>query len=228
MFRHIVNYDIDYYLLKFLFIADIAKLKSVNLHLNKLVTKTKIDQEMKQLIGISKNKIMEKCYEKGLLKILKNYHQNNKNIFIHNGLEITSENGHIAILGWFKNSGFEFKYGKCAINSASQNGHIAVLDWFKNSDFKFKYDKWAINYASLHGHITVLDWFKNSNFKFKYDEWAINCASQYGHIAVLDWFKNSGFEFRYNKLAINYASQNGHIAVLDWFKNSGFEFKYDK
>ena len=85
MFQHIVNSDIDYYLLKFLFIADIAKLKSVNRHLNKLITKTKINQQMKQLIGISKNNIMEKCYEGGLLKILKNYHQNNKNIIIKNG-----------------------------------------------------------------------------------------------------------------------------------------------
>ena len=139
MFQHIVNYDIDYYLLKFLFIADIAKLKSVNRHLNKLITATKIDQEVKQLIGVSKNKIMEECYKKGLLRILKNYHQNNKNIFIHNGLEITSENGHIMILDWFKNSEFEFKHNEYAINNASQNGHIAVLDWFKNSGFEFKY-----------------------------------------------------------------------------------------
>ena len=124
MFHHIVNYDIDYYLLKFLFIADIIKLKSVNRHLNKLITKTKIDQEMKQLIGISKDKIMKECYKKGLLRILKNYHQNSKNIFIHNELEITSENGHIAILDWFKNSGFEFKYSEWAINNASLNGHM--------------------------------------------------------------------------------------------------------
>ena len=101
MFHHIVNSDIDYYLLKFLFIADIVKLKSVNSHLNRLITKTKIDQEMKQLIGISKNKIMKKCYKKGLLRILKNHHKNNKNIFIHNGLKITAKYGHIAVLDWF-------------------------------------------------------------------------------------------------------------------------------
>ena len=199
MFNHIVNSDIDYYLLKFLFIADIVKLKSVNRHLNKLITKTKIDQEMMQLIGVSKDKIMNECYKRGLLKILKNYHQNNKNIFIHNGLVTTSENGHIAILHWFKNSGFEFKYYN-----------------------------WAVNCASLNGHVSVLDWFKNSGFEFKYSENAINCASQNGHISVLDWFKNSGFEFKYGEYAINYASLNGHISVLDWFKNSGFEFKYGK
>ena len=89
MFHHIVNYDIDYYLLKFLFITDIVNLKLVNKHLNKLITKTKINQQIMQLIGIPKNKIMEKCYEQGLLKILKNYHQNNKNIIIQNGLKIT-------------------------------------------------------------------------------------------------------------------------------------------
>ena len=83
MFQHIVNSDIGYYLLKFLFIADIVKLKSVNRHLNKLITKTKIDQEIKQLIGISKNEIMQECYKKGLLRILKDYHKNNKNIFFY-------------------------------------------------------------------------------------------------------------------------------------------------
>ena len=71
MFHHIVNYDIDYYLLKFLFITDIINLKLVNKRLNKLITKTKINQQMMQVIGIPKNKIMGKCYEQGLLKILK-------------------------------------------------------------------------------------------------------------------------------------------------------------
>ena len=143
MFHHIVNHDIDYYLLKFLFVTDIANLKLVNRRLNKLITKTKINRQMMQLIGIPKNKILEKCYGKGLLKILKNYHQNNRNIIIDNGLDITSQNGHIAVLDWFKNSGFEFKYDENTINCVSENGHISVLDWFKNSGFEFKYDIWA-------------------------------------------------------------------------------------
>ena len=196
MFHHIISYDIDYYLLKFLFIADIANLKMINSHLNKLITKTKINQQMMQLIGIAENNIIEKCYERGLLKILKNYYQNNKNIIINNRLEITAKNGHIAVLNWFKNCGFEFKYNSGAINDASKNGHIAVLDWFKNSGFKFKYDNLAIDYASANGHIAVLNWFKNSGFKIEYDEYVINCALFNGHTAVLDWLKNSGLEFK--------------------------------
>ena len=228
MFQHIVTYDIDYYLLKFLFITDIANLKLVNHQLNKLVATTKIYQQMKQLIGISisKNeKIMEKCYEQGLLKILKNYHQNKKNIIIPSSIGLTSEYGHIAVLDWFKNSRFEFKYNECAISSASKNGHIAVLDWFKNSGFEFKYSEWAIIYASQNGHIAVLDWFKNSGFEFKYDEHAINYASANGHTAVLNWFKYSGFKIEYDECVINCALFNGHTAVLDWLKNSGLEFK---
>ena len=50
----------------------------------------------------------------------------------------------IALLEWFKNSGYEFKYTSDAIDSASENGHIAILQWFKNSGYEFKYTSNAI------------------------------------------------------------------------------------
>ena len=54
-----------------------------------------------QLIGIYKDKLWKKkCYEQGLLKILKNYYQNDKNITIHNGLEITSKKKMAIPLFW--------------------------------------------------------------------------------------------------------------------------------
>ena len=56
-----------------------------------------------------------------------------------------SKNGHVQVLEWFKNSGYEFKYNKDAIMWASRNGHIEFLEWFKNSDYEFKYDIMAIN-----------------------------------------------------------------------------------
>ena len=69
--------------------------------------------------------------------------KNNKVIYINNIIFYASFNGHIKVLEWFKNSGYEFKYSKNAINNASQGGHIKVLEWFKNSGYKFKYDKEA-------------------------------------------------------------------------------------
>jgi hypothetical protein len=101
--------------------------------------------------------------------------------------------GNIQILEFFKNSEYEFKYDKCAINFESLNGHIKVLEWFKNSGYEFKYGAHIINLASEKVNIQVLEWFKNSGYKFKYDAWAINLASSKGYIQVLEWFKNSGY-----------------------------------
>ena len=128
--------------------------------------------------------------------------------------------GHVQVLEWFKNSGYEFNYYIYPIYYASHNGHIQVLEWFKNSGLEFKYNEWAINQASKYGHIKVLEWFKNSGYEFKYDECAINCASGTGHIQILEWFKNSDYEFKYNKYAIYDASVNGHVKILKFFSNN--------
>ena len=47
-------------------------------------------------------------------------------------------NGHVHVLEWFKNSGFEFKYDEDVITNAAENGHIDVLEWFRNFIFKSK------------------------------------------------------------------------------------------
>ncbi len=43
----LINYDIDNYLIKFLFITNIAKLRLVSQSINKLIVRTKIHQQMK-------------------------------------------------------------------------------------------------------------------------------------------------------------------------------------
>ena len=87
------------------------------------------------------------------------------------------------------------------INNACLYGHVQVLEWFKNSGYEFNYHIYPIYYASMKGHVQVLEWFKNSGLEFKYDENAINYASLVGHIQVLEWFKNSGYKFKYSKKA---------------------------
>ena len=146
--------------------------------------------------------------------------ENNKVLYMNDIINHASYYGHIEVLEWFKNSGYEFEYNKYeyAINNAAGNGYIEILEWFKNSGYEFKYNEYAINYASENGHIQVLDWFKNSGYEFEYNKDAIKWASKNGHIKILDWFKNSGYEL-YTRDAIVYSSFNGHIQVLKFYCN---------
>jgi hypothetical protein len=113
--------------------------------------------------------------------------ENNKVLYKNNIINNACKNGHIQVLEWFKNSGYEFKYDENAIDYASQNGHIQVLEWFKNSGYEFKYNEYAMNHASQNGHIQVLEWFKNTNYKFKYYELAIYSRN----IKVLKFYNNN-------------------------------------
>ena len=110
-------------------------------------------------------------------------------------------------------------YKNNIINCASENGHIQVLEWFKNSGYEFKYTEDATNGASINKHIEVLEWFKNSGYEFKYDIWMVNNASQYGNIKILEWVKNSGYTFKYNVYAIIWASRFKNVEILEFFKN---------
>ena len=69
--------------------------------------------------------------------------ENNKVLYKNNIINYAFYYGHIQVLEWFINSGYNFKYSKNPITSASYNGKIQVLEWFKNSGFKFKYYKCA-------------------------------------------------------------------------------------
>ena len=112
-------------------------------------------------------------------------------------MDWASNNGHIEVLNWWNNSGFESKYSQNAIDWASENGHIDVLNWWKNSGLELTYSQNAMDLASAKGHINVLNWWKNSGFESKYRGDAIDLASEYGHIDVLEWWKNSGLELKY-------------------------------
>jgi hypothetical protein len=66
--------------------------------------------------------------------------ENNKVLYKNNIINYAFYYGHIQVLEWFINSGYNFKYSKNPITSASYNGKIQVLEWFKNSGYKFKYN----------------------------------------------------------------------------------------
>ena len=118
-------------------------------------------------------------------------------------------------------------YKNDIINYASAFGHVQVLEWFKNSGYEFKYNRDAFRWASAFGHVKVFEWFKNSGYEFKYNTYEIINASLNGRIEVLEWFKKSGYELN-NELGIYYASEYERVQVLEWFINYGYELKYTK
>jgi hypothetical protein len=88
--------------------------------------------------------------------------EDNKTLYKNNIIIEAYQYGHIQVLEWFKNSGYEFKYDIWAFNNACQSGQVQILEWFKNSGYEFKYNEQAINFSSLK---KVLEWFKNRNVK---------------------------------------------------------------
>src|SRR5271170_4638483 len=117
-------YDCDLYLLNFLFLKDIMKLRLINNSLNKLIMNHKIYKSVLQINSVNSKFILKTCYENGLIDILQNYYQFGKNIIINCAIDWASKNGHVEILEWFENSKLEFKYSKWAIDWASENDHI--------------------------------------------------------------------------------------------------------
>uniref|UniRef100_A0A6C0E7A1 Ankyrin repeat protein n=1 Tax=viral metagenome TaxID=1070528 RepID=A0A6C0E7A1_9ZZZZ len=116
---------------------------------------------------------------------------------------------------------------KEVLEYASQNGHVNVLEWWKNSKLPFNYDEKVLEYASQNGHVNVLEWWKNSKLPCNYDENVLKLASSNGHINVLDWWKNSGLPLKYYDNVLDYYHSNdGDIKVLEWWRNSGLPFQY--
>lgn len=119
-----IPYDnCDPQILKYLYINDIINLILVNKSLNNFIISTQIYSELIQIIKLPRNKILINCYKKGLINVLKNYHYlGGQNILFKHAIDYASQNGHVQILEWFKNTGFMFKYSNYAIDFASENG----------------------------------------------------------------------------------------------------------
>jgi len=136
-----------------------------------------------------------------------------------------SREGQIAVLDWWKDTGLPLKWTHRALDDASSRVHVAVLNWWKSSGLQMKYD-FAMDYASAEGHVEILSWWKESNLPLSYGTGAMDWASQNGHVQVLQWWKCSGLALEWTTEGVDLASRNGRVDVLEWWKHSGLNVKW--
>jgi hypothetical protein len=98
-----------------------------------------------------------------------------------------------------QNNNYTFEYDKISINHALMNGHIHILEWLTNSGYELKYDYYyPINILSVFGNVSILELHKNYGFKFKYNNTAIIYAIYDAYYDVLKWFKNNNYKTKLN------------------------------
>ena len=156
------TFDVDYYLVHLCELKTIITLTRTNKYFYELIKNAPF---YKNLMKLKKEDKKLEIFELGYLNIIKILYNDTNYQYPNDTIVLVCKNGHVNILEWFKNSGFEFRYTSDAIDSATKNDHINVLDWFKNSGLEFRYTNHTINWASGNGHIHILNWFKNNNYK---------------------------------------------------------------
>lgn len=66
-----------------------------------------------------------------------------------------------------------FEYNEEALSNASKNGHIQILEWFENSGFELKYNKNVKKNAEIHGYNHILKWLEKIELKKNYNKYII-------------------------------------------------------
>lgn len=57
---------------------------------------------------------------------------------------------------------FDMKWTDNAIDWASQNEHVEVLNWWKDSGLEMRWTKSAVYFAVQKCHVAVLEWWRES------------------------------------------------------------------
>ncbi len=81
------------------------------------------------------------------------------------GLDHICDKGLLSVLENINAKKNKYKYSNLAVDRASQNGHVYVLQWWKESGLELRYTTNAINHASRNGHVSVLQWWKDNASK---------------------------------------------------------------
>jgi hypothetical protein len=174
--------------------------------------------EWKSKTGWSANKIIiGDRYSLGNIDTFRKFNLNIE----HYDMCSASENGHIEVLQWWRDSGLELKYNNSAMDHASAGGYTDTLQWWRNSGLELKYSAYAMDQASCYNRVDVLRWWKSSGLELKYSTTAMSwwCDGT----EALQWWKDSGLELKINFKTIISEICCRHVGknIHQWWLNSG-------
>ena len=92
---------------------------------------------------------------------------------------------------------------------AAQNGSVATLKWWVNSGIPFGHEASVARIASANGHIEILQLWKDcKGAKMQYDNQVLVGPTKNGHVDVLEWWKQSKYTVEYKTCDIEEALED--------------------
>lgn len=110
---------------------------------------------------------------------------------------------------------------------AAQNGQVATLQWWVNSGIPFGHEASVARMASANGHIDVLQlWKECKGAKMQYDNQVLVGPTKNGHVDVLEWWKQSKYTVEYKTCDIEEALEDslggsGEGRIRAWWARNG-------
>ena len=110
---------------------------------------------------------------------------------------------------------------------AAQNGQVATLQWWVNSGIPFGHEASVARIASANGHIDVLQlWKEFKGAKMQYDNQVLVGPTKNGHVDVLEWWKQSRYTVEYKTCDIEEALEDslggsGEDRIRAWWARNG-------
>lgn len=118
------------------------------------------------------------------------------------------------------------KVGK-SIVYAAQNGQVATLEWWVNSGIPTPHEETVARIASANGHVNILQSWKDcKGEKMQYDNQVLVGPTKNGHVDVLQWWKESAYTVEYKTCDIEEALEDslggsGEDRIRAWWARNG-------
>lgn len=201
---------------------------------------------------------VDACICCGYVEVLDVLYQHRGNDLAYNqwSLENACMKGHVCILRWLQDHGFQIRASKKAMDNASRQGHVEVLQWWKESGLQLSYSKNLIEHAALDNYVDVFIWWLESGLTYSANPQTVSEAVRRGHfqlafcwfdsdkvpkpnsismvgiydITLLNGWMSHGMLYgtcpKDVKFEFHEAAIHGEIQVMDFFYTSGLDLTY--